>query len=127
MTPSLTVWTCVSYSGILCFDISRETMNGERYKRILIDKVLPHFNRHGELLFQQDEAPCHYTLDVRRILDENLAGRWIGGRASIEWPARSPDLTPCDYFLWSYLHSRVYHPAGCIFNNFQTLEERIEQ
>ena len=26
----------------------------------------------------------------------------------LEWQARSPDLTPCDFFLWSFLKSRVY-------------------
>ena len=26
----------------------------------------------------------------------------------VEWPARSPDLTPLDFFLWGYLKSKVY-------------------
>ena len=25
-----------------------------------------------------------------------------------EWPPRSPDLTPCDFFLWGYMKSQVY-------------------
>jgi hypothetical protein len=25
----------------------------------------------------------------------------------VEWP-RSPDLSPCDYFLWGYLKAQVY-------------------
>ncbi|KFM73374.1 hypothetical protein X975_20478, partial [Stegodyphus mimosarum] len=24
------------------------------------------------------------------------------------WPPRSPDLTPCDFWLWGYLKSKVY-------------------
>ena len=28
----------------------------------------------------------------------------------IDWPARSPDLNPCDFFLWGYLKSKVYCP-----------------
>ena len=27
---------------------------------------------------------------------------------AFEWPPRSPDLTPCDYFLWGYLKDKVY-------------------
>ena len=27
-----------------------------------------------------------------------------------QWPPRSPDLNPCDYFLWGYLKSKVYKP-----------------
>ena len=26
------------------------------------------------------------------------------------WPARSPDLTPCDYFLWGYVKDNVFVP-----------------
>ena len=26
----------------------------------------------------------------------------------MEWPPRSPDLSPPDYFLWGYLKDRVY-------------------
>ena len=40
--------------------------------------------------------------------DSDLSGRWIGRRGAIEWPARSPDLTPCDFFLWGYLKNKVY-------------------
>jgi len=26
------------------------------------------------------------------------------------WPPRSPDMTPCDFFLWGYVNERVYVP-----------------
>jgi hypothetical protein len=26
------------------------------------------------------------------------------------WPARSPDITPCDYFLWGYVKNKVFVP-----------------
>jgi hypothetical protein len=34
--------------------------------------------------------------------------RVISRRGTIEWPARSPDLNTCDFFLWGYLESKVY-------------------
>ena len=34
--------------------------------------------------------------------------RWIGRRGPHEWPARSPDLTPCDFYLWGRLKDIVY-------------------
>jgi hypothetical protein len=42
--------------------------------------------------------------DVQGYLNRNLPQRWIGrtGRevdALMRWPPRSPDLTPCDFFL----------------------------
>ena len=98
-TASLTVWACISFSGVLAFDISRQTMNSERYNNILNEKVIPYFNRNRQLLFQQDGAPSHYATIVRNNLDENLTGRWIGRRGPIERPACSPDLTVCDFFF----------------------------
>ena len=38
-------------------------------------------------------------------------------RGFIEWPARSPDLTPLDFYLWGYLKSKVY------FDKPESLEE----
>jgi hypothetical protein len=26
----------------------------------------------------------------------------------VEWPARSPDLTPLDFYLWGHLKAQVY-------------------
>jgi hypothetical protein len=28
----------------------------------------------------------------------------------IKWPPRSPDLTPCDLFLWGYVKEKVSVP-----------------
>jgi len=41
--------------------------------------------------------------------------RWIGRRgpkdlALHSWSPRSPDMTPCDFFLWGYVKERVYVP-----------------
>ncbi|KAG5889937.1 hypothetical protein JTB14_028946 [Gonioctena quinquepunctata] len=75
-----------------------------------------------EITFQQDGAPPHYYGAVRRYLDEEYRGRWIGRRGSTEWPARSPDLTPLNFFLWGYLESKVYATEP---NNIDVLKQRI--
>ncbi|CAH0547571.1 unnamed protein product [Brassicogethes aeneus] len=49
--------------------------------------------------FQQDGAPPHYARPISTFLDTCFPERWIGRRGPIEWPARSPDQTPLDYFL----------------------------
>lgn len=77
-----------------------------------------------ELIFQQDGAPSHYAATVRTFLDETFPNRWIGRRGPIEWPARSPDLTPLDFFLWGYLKSKVFVNRP---NNMQELKERIRR
>jgi len=32
-----------------------------------------------------------------------FSNRWIGHSEPVNWPARSPDLTILDYFLWDYI------------------------
>ena len=32
----------------------------------------------------------------------------IGVGHDVEWPPRSPDLTPCDFFLWGHLKNEAY-------------------
>ena len=64
--------------------------------------------------------------------DGSLRPRCIGGRprqttparerGPVAWPARSPDLTPLDFFLWGHVKSVVYvNPE----NTRQELNERI--
>ncbi|UYV65592.1 hypothetical protein LAZ67_3004791 [Cordylochernes scorpioides] len=36
------------------------------------------------------------------------ADRVISRHFIHQWPPRSPDLTPCDFWLWGYIKSRVY-------------------
>jgi hypothetical protein len=40
-----------------------------------------------------------YAVIVRRYLDEVFPNRWTVRRGQIEWSARSPDLTPLDFFF----------------------------
>jgi hypothetical protein len=79
-------------------------------------------NLNPSIWFQQDRAPPHYGVNVRRFLDNQLERRWIGRRGPMEWPPRSPDLTPLDFFLWGHLKNRVYINR---LNNLQDLMERI--
>jgi hypothetical protein len=40
------------------------------------------------------------------------------------WPARSPDLNPCDNFLWGYLKDRVYKPLPKTLDDLKVNIER---
>lgn len=61
-----------------------------------------------QLVFEQEGAPLHYALPVPQYLDQRFPGQWIGRRGAIEWPARSPDLSPLDFFLWGHLKNKIY-------------------
>ena len=91
--------------------ILRDTMNAERYLTMLKDEIWPiisAWENIEDLIFMQDEAPPHFAIVVREWLNAQFPGRWMGRRGSYEWPARSPDLTPCDFFLWGWPKEEVY-------------------
>ena len=94
------------------------TVNGRKYLDMLQTFVLPSIIRgyqadHGnngihQLWWFQDGAPAHRLRAVRDFLINTFGHRLVALGTGVEWPARSPDLTPLDFFLWGYLKSRVY-------------------
>ena len=95
-----------------------ENINADNYLEILEKTVIPFADvQYEEVVFQQDGAPAHYANKVRNLLNEKFPGTWIGRRVSIEWPARSPDLSPLDFFFWGVMKDRVYT------EKFKTLED----
>ncbi|GFV99579.1 transposable element Tc3 transposase [Trichonephila clavipes] len=62
----------------------------------------------NELWFQQDGATCHTARATIDLLKDTLGDRLISRFGPVNWPPRSCDLTPPDYFLWGYVKSLVY-------------------
>lgn len=73
---------------------------------LLLDDI-PLASRQG-MWFQHDGAPVHFGRQVQNFLNTAYPEKWIGRGGFINWPARSPDLTPLDYFLWGALKAIVY-------------------
>ena len=87
------------------------TVTGERYLDKLRNVIVPALKQRpdfNKLDFQQDGAPPHYATAVRNLLDETFPDKWIGRRGSIEFPPRSPDITPMDFFVWGVIKDSVY-------------------
>jgi len=65
-----------------------------------IKSIRTTFSRYirGNIIFQHDGAPAHNSHIVRDYLNAQLQNRWLGTYGPIEWPPRSPDLTPLDFF-----------------------------
>ncbi|GFS63365.1 putative transposable element [Trichonephila clavipes] len=62
-----------------------------------------------ELWFQKDGATCltaRGTIDL--LLKDTFGDRLISRFGPVNWPPRSCDLTPLDYFLWCYVKLLVY-------------------
>jgi len=60
------------------------------------------------MYFQHDRAPSHYTRHVMQHFNDTFPNRLIGRGSTINWPPRSPDLTPLDFCLWGLVKNEVY-------------------
>ena len=60
------------------------------------------------IIYPQDGAPPHWTMDVRGSLNETFPNRRIGRDGPINWSPRSPNLTPLDFLLWAYVKDYVF-------------------
>ncbi|GFX55326.1 putative DD41D transposase [Trichonephila clavipes] len=86
----LTVWCALWAGGIIgpYFFKNDEghnvTVNGDRYRAMITNFFIPELNNH------------------------DVHDRLISRFGPVNWPPRSCDLTPLDYFLWGYVKSLVY-------------------
>lgn len=129
----LNVWAGIIGQHIIGPYFIDGNLNADRYLLLLRDHIVPDIvqlfpdaDRQGmpnrDIWFHQDGAPPHYGVDVRLFLDNIFPRRWIGRRGPIEWPARSPDLSPLDFFLWGHLKTTIYKER---VQNLEDLEARI--
>jgi hypothetical protein len=108
------------------------TLNADKYRQLHQTHVIPAITAlfpgenggiHHSIFFQQDGAPPHFALHVREYLNNVFRNRWIGRRGPIEWAARSPDLSPLDFFLWGgHVKNNVYKERP---RNLDDLKVRI--
>ncbi|GFY35948.1 hypothetical protein TNCV_4843201 [Trichonephila clavipes] len=98
----LTVWCALRAGGIIgpYFFKNDEghnvTVNGDRYRES---------HDVQELWFQQDGATCHTARATINLLKDTFGDRLMSRFRPLNWPPRSCDLTPLDYFLWGYVKS----------------------
>ena len=64
-----------------------------------------------DVYFRQNGATCHTSCETFGLLREKFPGRVISQYGDYNWPPRSCDLTPLDFFLWGYVKDRVYAHA----------------
>jgi hypothetical protein len=105
-------------------------VNMGNYTKLLENYFWPQFTdlpNPEDYLFMQDGAPPHYSHLARNWLNNRLPNQWIGRGTSTDlqkiiWPPRSPDLTPCDFFLWGYVKHLTYKRKP---NNLFELQDSI--
>ncbi len=109
--PGVMVWGAMTVDGLVGPYFFDGSVTGASYLEMLSDFLLPRLQERddfNQLWFQQDGAPAHFSIIVRDFLDQVFPQRWIGRMGAVSWPARSPDLSPLDFFLWGYLKDYVY-------------------
>lgn len=115
-SEKLTVWCGLWAGGIIGpYFFQNEngeavTVNGAEYTSMIRNFLLPKLDgmNIGDMWFQQDDATSHTSGETRELLQEKFPGRVISQFADVEWPPRSCDLTPLDFFLWGYVKSLAY-------------------
>jgi hypothetical protein len=53
-------------------------------------------------------TPLHFSVRVRNYLNRHFRRRWIGRNGPHHWPARSPDLTPMNFYFQGNMKELVY-------------------
>jgi inhibitor of nuclear factor kappa-B kinase subunit alpha len=129
-SPKVTVWCAISESeiwGPYFFEDNdvTVTVDTNRYCQMLEDVVRPKLDdMNNAVFFQQDGATCHTSSRSMTLLRELFPQKLISLRGDIGWPARSPDLNPCDFFLWGFLKSRVFSDS---YENLAQLKRAIRR
>lgn len=124
----VTVW-CGFWSGGIIgpFFFENEggaavTVNGERYRAMLTDYFFGEIEDEdlGDIWFQQDGATCHTANATIEILREIFENRIISKNADVNWPPRSCDLTPLDYYLWGAVKDKCYANEPVTINELKS-------
>lgn len=103
----LTVWCGLWSGGIIgpfFFKNDAEvtvTVNGVRYKAMINQFLFPKIDDldADDIWFQQDGATCHTANETINLLKTMFDESIISRNGPVNWPPRSCDLTPLDFFL----------------------------
>ncbi len=106
-------WLLQMRSGINFLFV--EIITAEVYYDIIQQFIAFLHKDERDAVFQRDNARPHVAKGTTSFSSE-FFGEWI-----CEWPPRSPDLSPLDFFLWSYLKYIVNN--GVLRNMANTIRD----
>ncbi|KAL1488367.1 hypothetical protein ABEB36_014844 [Hypothenemus hampei] len=125
---SINVWAGIVNGLLIGPYIMPDRLDGRTYLQFLNNELydlledVPLEIRRN-MWYLHDGAPCHYARIVREWLNEHFPRQWIGRNGPVAWPPRSPDLNPCDFYLWGHMKQIVYSTP---INTVEELRGRVE-
>ena len=128
-SKKLMVWIASSSHGFFrpIFVDGKAKVNKEYYQeRILRPFIKEYREKYGylNLIYQQDSASSHTAKSTLDMLQEEN----IPFLPPHEWPSGSPDLSPCDYWLWPELKRRVNMRKVTTLNGLErVIREELEK
>lgn len=110
---SLNVWCGIVGGKIIVPYFFDRPLNGETFLEFLNVFFAPllgdvSLETRRNMWFQLDGCPAHYNRNESQHLEEQYQNRVIGSGSLFPWPARSPDLTCLDFYLWGRLKDLVF-------------------
>lgn len=128
--PRILVWCGISAQSIIGPYYFDNAVNTDTYLEMLQTFLIPTLRRLRlvrRTIFQQDGAGAHTAGRVLDYLHEVFGDRVISRKCELAWPARSPDLTAPDFFLWGTLKHKVKVRKPTTIENLKAvLEEEIQ-
>ena len=118
------VWCAISAERVFGPYVFEETVNQDNYLEMLRTFFWPKVLRtadYKKYYFQQDGATPHTATAVQEWLGEKFGSKFI---RKDKWPPRSPDLNPCDFYLWGHLKQVAYNPLPKTLDDLKANLER---
>ena len=114
----LSVWAGFSGNG--------SSIKGKYLEKMSKMKLLRMYNLNVEADIQNKHCfKISFPYRLQEVTQRLLAvfrDNFVALNENFEWQARSPDLTPLDFFLWDYLKNKMYTTP---LRNLQDLRARI--
>lgn len=134
-SDGVSVWAGLTGSGFLLGPFFFDgTLTADQYFDMINEQLIPQmmeeFNSDfigddtafPNLWWFQDGAPGHQSRNVMARLKQLFGERVVAVGHTNDWPPCSPDLNPCEFFLWGYLKEMIYSSP---LDDVVSLRERI--
>ena len=72
-----------------------------------------------DIWFQKDGTTAHTSVIARDWLKARFGDKVISHLTDFPWLARSPDLSPLDFCLWSYVKEKVFSTRPSSIDNLK--------